>query len=487
MASKPARTELVSEFFVRGLAVVYAIAFASIGVQVIGLIGARGIMPAADFLAQARQVAPLGSLLSEVPSWFWMTGASDRALRGACIAGCALALLAAAGKWQRAALFAAWSLYLSLCTVGSVFFSYQWDALLLETGIVGLFVATRGSPIGLWLARALCFKLMWLSGFVKLRSGDTTWHDLSALSFHWWTQPLPAWPAVWASQLPRWMQSGMTLVTLVIELVAPFGIFGPRRARLAACAALALLQVAIASTGSYGFFNLLSLVLCASLLDDDALLALSPRALRGRLALSAQERARPLARAGQRVQLALACALLASSAAVAGQRILPLPAAVHAWLAALAPLRSVNSYGLFAMMTTERREIALEGSDDGVNWRGYRFRWKPGPLDEHPRFTPFHMPRLDWQLWFAALSRCERQPWLLEFQQRILQGSPDVLALLASNPFPSAPPRLLRTPTAAYRFAPGAGWWNGQWWVADPGPDYCPKLTLRNGRLARAL
>jgi hypothetical protein len=376
---------------------------------------------------------------------------------------------------------------LSLSSVGSVFFSFQWDALLLEAGIVGLFVATPGSPLGLWLARALCFKLMWLSGFVKLHSGDSAWRDLSALSFHWWTQPLPAWPAVWASQLPRWMQSGMTLATLAIELVAPFAIFGPRRARLAACAALALLQVVIASTGSYGFFNLLSLVLCASLLDDDALRALAPRVLRAPLEASVRRRSDLVfGRARQRVQIVLACARLALSAAVASQRILPLPAAVHAWLAPLAPLRSVNSYGLFAVMTTVRREIALEGSDDGVNWRRYRFRWKPGALDEHPRFTPFHMPRLDWQLWFAALGRCERQPWLLEFLQRVLQGSPDVLGLLADDPFPGAPPRVLRTPTAAYQFAPGAGWLKGQWWSAAPGPDYCPKLTLRNGRLARA-
>jgi lipase maturation factor 1 len=483
----PRRTELVSALFVRGLGVVFGVAFASLLVQVVGLIGARGVLPAVELVDGVRERLGAAGVL-RLPCWFWWTGASDSILSVACAIGMVCSLAVASGRWARVGLFGAWSLYLSFCSVGGAFFSYQWDMLLLECGLVGLFVATPGSPIGLWLARVLCFKLMWLSGLVKLTSGDPTWRDLSALSFHWWTQPLPAWPAVLLSQLPRAAQSAMTFSALAIELVAPFAIFGPRPARLGAAAALAALQVMIAATGSYGFFNLLSLLLCAALLDDDALLRSCPERMRGALA---QLRRAPgceprFARVRRRAQLALASLLLAASIGVAVDAIVPLPAALGNTLDLLAPLRSVNRYGLFAVMTTERREIALEGSLDGVDWRRYEFPWKPDALDRRPRFATPHMPRLDWQMWFAALGRCAQQRWLLRFMERVLEGSPDVLGLLARDPFPDGPPRYLRTPQAQYRFAPGAAWLRGQWWVREPIEPYCPPVALREGRLVPA-
>jgi hypothetical protein len=479
-------TRLVAALFVRGLGLVFAIAFASLLVQVLGLYGTHGITPAVDHLALARE--RLGSLaVLRVPSWLWLFGASDAALRAVCWAGIACSLAVAAGWWPRVALLGAWSSYLSMCAVGPPFLSYQWDALLLESGLVGLFVATPGSRLGLWLARTLCIKLMFLSGIVKLRSGDPTWRDLSALSFHFWTQPLPAWPAEIADVLPAWLKSGLTAGTLAIELGSPLAIVGPRRLRLMAAAALAGLQVVIAATGTYGFFNLLSLLLCAALIDDAALVALCPVRFRRALAkLGAAEPAVRFARARRAVHDGLAAALLAASVATALDRVVPLPDAAQDALALLAPLRSINSYGLFAVMTTERREIALEGSADGVHWKRYEFAWKPGALDRRPRFATPHMPRLDWQMWFAALGSCQRQPWLHAFLARVLEGRPEVLGLLASNPFPDAPPRYLRTPQAQYRFAPHGGFWHGQWWVSDPIEDYCPEVELRNGRLVRA-
>ena len=145
-----------------------------------------------------------------------------------------------------------------------------------------------------------------------------------------------------------------------------------------------------------------------------------------------------------------------------------------------------EAYGLFAVMTTERREIAIEGSLDGGEWRRYQFRWKPDALDRRPRFTPFHMPRLDWQMWFAALGRCQRQHWLLAMFERLLKGEPSVLGLFAHNPFPRTAPRYLRTPSASYHFAPDAGWLKGEWWVSEPSPEYCPPVALRGGRLVAA-
>jgi hypothetical protein len=503
MARRHAPTLLVSECFVRGLGFVYAVAFASLGGQIAGLVGEHGIEPAAELLAALRERAG-GALPLQLPSWFWLTGANDWALRGACIAGAFCSVLVVAGRLPRLALLGAWSLYLSLTTVGGVFLSYQWDMLLLETGIVGLFVATPGSVVGLWLARALCLKLMLLSGIVKLTSGDPTWRNLTALSFHFWTQPLPAWPALLANACPAPLLAAMTFVSLTIELVAPLFILGPRKTRLIAAAALALLQLGIAATGSYGFFSLLSLLLCLALLDDDALLRLTPKRLvaestvvtdAGSPAQSGTEASlstpeasvapTPHMRVRSAIHVSLATALVFLSICAAMNRFRSLPEPLQELMVRLAPFRSINSYGLFAVMTTDRREIAIEGSRDGITWRPYEFAWKPDHVAERPDFATPHMPRLDWQMWFAALGRCEQQRWFHELLTRILEGSSDVLSLFESNPFPEGPPRYLRTPLARYRFAPSSEWLHGKWWVSEPIGEYCPTATLRDGKLVR--
>ncbi|HXX48164.1 MAG TPA: lipase maturation factor family protein, partial [Myxococcota bacterium] len=376
-----------------------------------------------------------------------------------------------------AAAFTAWLAYLSLSCVGDVFLSFQWDALLLESGVVALFTASREPRLGVWLARALLFKLMVLSGTVKLTSGDPTWRDLSALTFHYWTQPLP-WESSWfAAQLPDAVQKGSTLLVFGVELLAPWGMLGTRRVRLGSGALLVSLQLLIAATGNYGFFNLLTLVLCATLLDDRAL---------ARFAWLARP-ARP-ARwlAARRIA---AGALLCASAVVGLERIAPrelFPRPLRAAIALFEPLRSVSAYGLFAVMTQERPEIQIEGSTDGAQWRPYVFRWKPGPLDRRPGFAGPHMPRLDWQMWFAALSSCRDEAWFQAFLVRLLEGSPSVSRLLAENPFPDAPPRLLRTTLARYRFAPFSEWREGAWWTREEVGPYCPTVELEDGHLSLA-
>jgi hypothetical protein len=247
--------------------------------------------------------------------------------------------------------------------------------------------------------------------------------------------------------------------------------------RLGSAGLLVSLQLLIAATGNYGFFNLLTLALCATLLDDRALARL------GWLARPARP-ARWLA-----VRRVAAGALLCTSAAIgfdrlAGHGLLPRP--LRAAIALIEPLRSVSSYGLFAVMTQERPEIQIEGSADGEEWRTYVFRWKPGPLDRRPGFAGPHMPRLDWQMWFAALSRCRDETWFQAFLVRLLEGSPSVLGLLAQNPFPDAPPRMLRTTLYRYRFAPFAAWRQGAWWTREDAGPYCPTVELQDGHLSLA-
>jgi hypothetical protein len=357
-----------------------------------------------------------------------------------------------------------------MLAVGEPFLSFQWDALLCETTLIAIFVAPPGlrpfaaarpraiAPTPVWLERWLLFRLMFLSGLVKLLAepsgipGPRPWHDLTALGWHWWTQPLPSPLAWWAARLPTSLQRAQCAAMFAIELGAPWTLFLPRPARRAGVVALLLLQVLIALTGNYGFFNLLTIALCVLGLDDD-LLGRVPlvRRLAPRVEPTPPARWRRAAFALLAVALVL-LSLVPSLARLGMGALLP-TRLVAAWRV-VAPLESINAYGLFARMTTERDEVVVEGSDDGETWREYEFRWKPGDPDRsRPRWVAPHMPRLDWQMWFAALSRYEHEPWLDRFMQRLLEGEPTVLALLAENPFPDHPPRLVRATRWSYRFA----------------------------------
>jgi len=464
-------------------------------VQIDGLFGSHGIAPAARLLASAREWRGDACWL-ERPTLLWL-GAGDAALHALCAGGVALSIAVLLGVAPRLALAGLFALYLSLVSAGGIFLAYQWDTLLLETGFVALLVAPgglrpfqRGSapphPLAIWLPRCLLAKVMFLSGAVKLLSGDPSWRDLTALSYHFETQPIPAWSSWLAHQLPgAWLRAA-TLASLASELVLPVCIFAGRRGRLVACAGLAGLQVLIATTGNYGFFNALALVLCLTLLDDRALARLLPARLRpGVPAAPAVALAHGPWPRIRRAAFALAAgALLGLSLLMALGRLglaVPRPRGLQALQQRIAPFFVANFYGLFAVMTTERPEVEILGSD-GSTWRPYVFRYKPGPLARAPRFAPLHLPRLDWQMWFAALDRCEASPWLAGLFVRLLQGEPAVLGLLAGNPFPGRPPRFVRADLWRYRFAATG---EPDWWRREPLGTFCPAVELREGRLAR--
>src|SRR5438309_7582269 len=367
--------------FLRLLGVVYLIAFTSLALQVTGLIGEHGILPATAFLDRTRALYG-GAAYRLFPTVCWL-GAGDGALRVLCWGGAGLALLVVAGVAQAPALALLWVCYLSLSVVGQTFLWFQWDGLLLETGLLAILYAptrwlpSRGrgrepEPSGVvrWLVWLLLFKLMFLSGMTKLASGDPAWRHLTALDYHFWTQPLPPWTAWYAQQLPGWVHQGMTLGMFAIELGAPWLIFAPPRLprlRVAAFVLLVLGQLGIALTGNYGFFNVLATVLCVALLDDAALRRVLP------LRLAAGEPERPWRRHAT-LTLAAVIALL-SALAFVREIVATLPrgrsSVENPLLRAVAPLRSVNGYGLFRVMTTERREIVIEGSADGAHWLEY--------------------------------------------------------------------------------------------------------------------
>jgi hypothetical protein len=496
--------------FLRLLGLVYFIAFASLGVQVSGLIGSRGILPAANFLQAVH--AQFGSeSYYLLPTLFWFN-ASDTALNLICGVGVLLSLLLVAGIAPGPMLLLLWAFYLSLTVAGQDFLAFQWDNLLLETGFLAIFFApwqlwpklsteSLPAPVWLWLLRWLVFKLMFSSGVVKLLSGDPTWRDLTALTYHYETQPLPAWTSWYAHQLPVWFQKSSVVGMFVIELIVPFLIFASRRLRLLACIVLVGLQLLIILTGNYAFFNWLAIVLCLLLLDDALLRRLLPG--RWNIKFAAPEttdhrsnglnrflsllypldptnpRPNLFSRSKQIILLALAVIIFLISSAQMLRMFLPLPQPIRQVLAWVAPFRTFNNYGLFAVMTTTRPEIVIEGSNDGETWQAYEFKWKPGDSMRRPTFVAPHQPRLDWQMWFAALDTYQNNPWLINFMLRLLEGSPEVLALLGHNPFPDAPPRHIRAMLYLYHFTDFiTAQPNGAWWQREQRLQYAPVLTL---------
>lgn len=537
--------------FIRLLAVIHVIAFASAWVQISGLIGPHGIAPAGTYFQAAHE--QLGaSAYWQLPSLCWLFG-TGTFLTVLCAGGVVVALLLFAGVAPAICLLLLWAGYLSLVNAGQMFFAFQWDGLLLESTLLAVFVVPwRWLP---WwrvhepptLARLLVwwllFRLMFFAGVVKLASGDPTWRNLTALTFHFETQPLPTPLAWYAQQMPVWWDKLECAVMFAIELGAPFFLFGPRRVRHVAALILAAFMAAIAATGNYTFFNALAVVLCLFCLDDaawtTALRLEAPAVAGGRRSVSAlTEQRPPVPQSGYSGDVgAVPPPADALTVEVPREAVLqPAPEASappadsyalgrrrSAWrwpttfhgravvvfaffafgytgalsltvlipalgappgLATVAelvePLRSFNNYGLFAVMTHPRAELIFEGSNDGHDWREYGFPAKPGDVRKRPTFVAPYQPRLDWQLWFAALESPDENPWVLSLCGHLLKGTPQVLALLGENPFATRPPTYIRVVRYEYHFTDAATRARtGAWWTRTPLDIYVPAMRLK--------
>ncbi|MGO9677750.1 MAG: lipase maturation factor family protein [Candidatus Sulfotelmatobacter sp.] len=440
-----------------------------------GLIGSHGILPLSGFTYAVRSQLGLEGYW-RLPMVFWLDQ-SDFAIQATCWAGTALSLLLIFNILPRLNLFFLYALYLSLFYAGQIFMGFQWDVLLLESGFLALFLSMATKP-GIWLLRWFLFRFMFLSGSVKLLSGDPTWANLSALSYYFQTQPLPTPLAWYAHHLPQGVLTASAAATFVIELGLPFLIFFPRRLRFVAAFGILLLQVLILLTGNYTFFNLLTMALCLVLFDDAALRKVLPQRVIGFVQQHVRDMkpGKIVSFAAGALALLIVFVSLVQIHAVFGGRI----SAPAMWLYdEIAPLRIVNTYGLFAVMTTTRPEIIVEGSDDGVHWREYAFKYKPGDVMRRPLWNFPHQPRLDWQMWFAALGTASENRWFSLFLQRLLENSPEVTALLGSNPFPRQPPVYVRALVYDYRYSsPQEKEATGAWWVRQPEGIYYPATSL---------
>jgi predicted DCC family thiol-disulfide oxidoreductase YuxK len=491
------------KWFLRSLGIIYAIAFVSLWVQIDGLIGASGILPVREFITALREQLGGGGLFL-LPTLCWFNS-SDSFLHFLCGAGVFFSLVLICDFAPAICLVILFIFYLSLTLAGQTFLSFQWDILLLETGFLAIFFAPwriwpsrlQDEPISrpaLFLLKLLLFKLLLMSGIVKLTSGDSSWgwtdHGLdwsamTALDYHYWSQPLPTIFAWYADKTPQGLKHFSVATCLFIEIAVPLFIWAPRRLRVIACGLLIFLQVAIAITGNYCFFNLLTIALCLLLIDDgvwrrqrgalqadNGTRAVMPRYFPDRFAIYG---------AIGIIILTLPLNVWLIYSAFSPESEMPRP--IRIAYEQIEPFRIVNGYGLFRVMTKDRGEIEIQGSLEGVNWVAYEFRWKPGDVMRAPRWCAPHQPRLDWQMWFAALGSHRQNPWFVQVLVRLLEGKSPVTELFMRNPFPGAPPRYVRAVFYRYRFADVEEHRRtGAWWTRQEVGEYLPSFSLADLR-----
>jgi hypothetical protein len=472
--------------FLRLLGIIHLIAFSSFWVQMEGLIGSRGIAPANLPIEFAQQRMGLERLW-KLPTLCWLNS-SDWFLHLLCGAGVFFALALTVGFAPPLCLALLYVLYLSLVTVSPEFLAFQWDSLLLETTFLAIFFAPMQwrpglareqvhSRVMLLLLRWLLFRLLFMSGVEKL--GDANWRDLTALNFHYETQPLPTVIGWYFHHLPEWFQRTSVATALTMELVVPLLVLAPRRLRGISAMFLIGFQLLIMATGNFTFFNLLAIALCLLLLDDRQWKGVLPA--RTLAWLNPPEKIIPLPFYRKLIMGGIAIPIVLITGSYMAQ-LLPRSSGPPALLFPLVqrayPYYIANRYGLFARMTTTRPEIVIEGRNAGGEWKAYSFKYKPDHLDEAPRRVAPHQPRLDWQMWFAAPK--QRPPaWFLNVCYRLLQGEPDVLALLDENPFPDAPPTQVRALLYDYRMSDLTTKHKiGNWWSRELLGQYMSPMSL---------
>lgn len=466
----------------RWLGFVYAVAFLIAARQIVPLIGEHGLTPAGAYLALVQDhFGSRSAAAFNLPSLFWL-GISDRLLVGVAWAGFALSLVVVAGYANAIIMALLWATYMSYVHIGQIWYGYGWEIQILETGFLAIFLcplldprsfSRRPPPILiLWLYRWLGFRILLGAGLIKLR-GDSCWRDLTCLYYHYQTQPLPNPLSRYLQFGPHWFQKFSVLWNHFIELVVPWFCFGPRVCRHVAGILMISFQFILISSGNLAYLNWLTIVPFIACFDDGLLRWVMPGFL-VRRALGASAEPRPAI--GYTIASAclgvVVCCLSVSP-------VINLLSDSQSMNRSFDPLDLVNTYGAFGSVGRERREIVFEGTQDDLitahtEWKEYEFPYKPGdPMRRPPIITPYY-GRLDWQIWFAAMSRPEEYPWTYHFVWKLLHNDAGTLSLLANNPFPVSPPHYVRARLYRYEFAPLG---EKAWWHRTLLGDWLPALT----------
>ena len=474
----------------RLLGCVYAVAFCVAAKQILPLIGSHGLLPVDLFLKRVQNV--LGSPAAgfvRLPSLFWFAH-SDAVLQLAAWAGFALACVVVAGYANAIVMAVLWMLYMSFVHVGQDWYGYGWEIQLLETGFLAIFLCPLldGRPfpkreppvVVLWLFRWLIFRIMVGAALIKLR-GDPAWRNLTALYYHFETQPIPNPLSRWFAFLPHWILKAGVLFNFLAELVAPWFAFYPRIARRIAGVILVLFQFTLILSGNLSFLNWLTIVPALACFDDAFWKNLLPRRLVNRAASAAS--AKQPSPSMRRAAWTLAVIVGVLSVPPVVNMISPR----QIMNTSFNPLDLVNTYGAFGTVGRERLNVVFEGTDAvtldaRTVWKAYPYRALPVALDQRPPQIAPYQPRLDWQMWFASMSSPDQYPWTLRLIWKLLHNDPGALSLFGGNPFPEKPPRYIRAVLYRYKFAP-PGNPEGDWWKREVLGLWLPPLSINDPRL----
>ncbi len=443
----------------RGIAVVYVFAFVAAARQFRALIGEHGLLPVPRYLARQS--------FRQTPSIFHVHY-SDRFFAAVAWLGALLSAAMALGLAGALPLWAAvlvwlllWLLYLSIVNVGQTWYSFGWESLLLETGFLAIFLGNdRVAPplLAMWLARLLLFRLEFGAGLIKLR-GDSCWRDLTCLYYHHETQPMPG-PLSWFfHHLPKPLHRVEVVGNHFAQLIVPFGLFAPQPVASIAGAIVVITQLWLVISGNFAWLNWLTILLGCSVIDASSAAAVLPIPKQPALV------AAPPWFAGLVIVFTMLTVMLTwypvRNMISRRQRMNMSFNAYHL----------INTYGAFGTIGRTRREVVIEGTDEPevtnqTVWKEYEFKGKPGAVRRVPaQWAPYHL-RLDWLMWFAAISPHYAYPWLRPFVLRLLQNDAATLRLLRHNPFPGSPPRYVRAQLYRYRFTTAAelrhdhAWWH---------------------------
>jgi len=417
--------QLTSWLFLKLLAIIYFSSFLSIAVQITGLVGQDGILPLNEYLEYLYQQNGYTGFLYR-PSLFWINS-GDLALQIVAYGGCLLSVALLFGYRKKYVLTLLFIFYLSIFHAGQVFLSFQWDTLLLEAGFLAIFLAAGPSHLVIFLYHWLLFRLRFMSGVSKLVSDDPVWANLTTLKYYFETQPLPHAGAWYFHQLPEVILKAGTVFVFFTELIVPFFIFLPRKFRLFAAAITIFMQLLIIATSNHNWINILTIILCLFLLDDKIVKKIIPEQLLPSCIGTSDNESFHSTR---KYILPLAAILIIGSSSLLflqsslekrlSDLIIQSTAFVRAWGVG-------HTFHVFPTMQTERHELQVEGSYDGIEWQAYQFKYKPGPLNKKPEFIIPHQPRLDWMIWFVPPQHTRFNYWFGQFIIKLKQGAPDVL------------------------------------------------------------
>jgi hypothetical protein len=464
--------------FQRALAFMYLIGFLIAFNQARPLIGDHGLLPAKNFIREVE--------FWDSPSIFhWHV--SDFALAAWALVGIVLATVALLGISDSHGVFisvatwtALWAIYLSFVNVGQVFYGYGWETMLLETGFLAIFLGPKSVPtpvVVIWLFRWILFRLMFGAGMIKLR-GDPCWRDLTCMFYHYETQPLPNPLSWYFHHLPKAIHKLEVLFTHFTEIVVPIFYFFPRTIGYIAGAITIVFQITLILSGNLSWLNYLTIVLCIPCFDDNFWLRIFPSLQSARNVESMQQ--------FQQIAIGIVFFLIAYLSYRPAKNLFSDRRMMNA---SFDSLHLVNTYGAFGSITKERYEVILEGTEDLVPskdslWKEYEFKAKPGDVNRCPSIvSPYHY-KIDWQMWFAAMSDYRQHPWIVNLIAKLLEGDKATLALMGKNPFPEKAPHAVRAELYLYNFADSK---SKSWWTRKLVSTYLPPLSLDNEDFQKTL